>query len=122
MTLNDMSAQMQLNREFHLAIVAASGNALMTRLFKIVSHQFPDWMLYEYMFRYPELLQPSLSKEYMEHKAIVEAIGSNNPELAASNVSIHIKNLGNELVSFLEIPRELLSEKENQMLPVTKTQ
>ena len=115
MTLNDMSAQMQLNREFHLAIVAASGNTLMTRLFEIVSHQFPDWMLYEYMFRFPELLQPSLSKEYQEHKAIVEAIASKNAELAALHVVTHIKNLGNELVSFLGIARELLSEKEKQM-------
>ena len=117
MSLQDMSAQMQLNREFHLAIVAASGNALMTRLFEIVSHQFPDWMLYEYMFRYPELLQPSLSKEYQEHKAIVEALAAKNSELAALTVATHIKNLGEELVSFLGIPRHLLSEKELYRFP-----
>lgn len=111
MTLNDMPVQMQLNREFHHAIVAASGNVLMTRLFDIVSHQFPDWMLYEYMFRFPDLLVPSLTKEYHEHKAIVDAISAQDPELAARNVMIHIENLGDELVNYLGIPRELLDQK-----------
>jgi DNA-binding GntR family transcriptional regulator len=116
MTLNDMSVQMQLNREFHHAIVAAAGNSLMTKLYEMVSHQFPDWMLYEYMFRYPELLQPSLIKEFQEHKAIVDAISAQEPEQAAKNVVIHIKNLGQELVNFLGIPQALLAEKEKQMM------
>ena len=121
MTLSDMSAQMQLNREFHLALVASGGDALMTKLFEIVSHQFPDWMLYEYMFRYPELLQPSLSTEFQEHKAIVDAIAAKNSDLAALKAATHIKNLGNELVNFLGIPREMLLEKEKQMMSVPKT-
>lgn len=116
MTLNDMSAQMQLNREFHHALVAAGGNSLMTRLYDIVSHQFPDWMLYEYMFRHPELLQPSLTREFHEHKAILEAISAKNTELAAKHVIVHIKNLGEELVSYLGISQDLLTEKEEQML------
>jgi DNA-binding GntR family transcriptional regulator len=116
MTLNEMSVQMQLNREFHHAIVSAGGSSLMTKLFDLVSHQFPDWMLYEYMFRYPELLQPSLSKESQEHKAIVDAIAQQDSELAAINVANHIKNLGKELVGFLGIPQDLLSEKEKQMM------
>jgi DNA-binding GntR family transcriptional regulator len=120
-TLNDMSVQMQLNREFHHAIVAAGGNALMTRLYAMVSHQFPDWMLYEYMFRYPELLQPSLTKEFQEHKAIVDAISAQDPEQAANNVVIHIKNLGTELISFLGIPQILLVEKEKQMLSIPRS-
>ena len=116
MSLNDMSAQMQLNREFHHALVAAGGNALMTRLYETVSHQFPDWMLYEAMFRHPELLQPSLTHEFQEHRAIVEAISARDAGLAARNVITHIKNLGEELTSFLGIPRDLLAEKEKQML------
>lgn len=118
MTLNDMSVQMQLNREFHHAVVAAGGNSLMTKLYEMVSHQFPDWMLYEYMFRYPELLQPSLTKEYREHKAIVDAISAQNPEIAANQVVTHIKNLGQELVTFLGIPQILLNEKEEQMMAI----
>ena len=115
MTLNEMSAQMQINREFHLAIVMSSGNALLTRLYNVVSHQFPDWMLYEYMFRFPDLLLPSLINELNEHKAILEAVSIGNPEKAAQNVVTHIKNLGKELVVYLNIPQDLLDEKEKNI-------
>jgi DNA-binding GntR family transcriptional regulator len=118
MSLNDMSMQMQLNREFHQAIVRAGGNSLMTRLYVTVSHQFPDWMLYEYMFRFPELLEPSLIKEFQEHTAIVDSIASKNAEQAARNVAIHIKNLGLELIGFLGIPENLLSEREKQLTAI----
>jgi DNA-binding GntR family transcriptional regulator len=120
MSLNDMSMQMQLNREFHYSIVTASGNPLMTKLYEVVSHQFPDWMLYEYMFRHPELLQPSLTHEFQEHKAIVDAIAARNPEEAARNVITHIKNLGEELVNFLGISKALLAEKEAQLVSIVK--
>ncbi|MEI6290762.1 MAG: GntR family transcriptional regulator [Chloroflexota bacterium] len=115
-TLNDMSAQMQINREFHHAIVAASGNVLLTRLYDITSHHFPDWMLYEYMFRYPALLVPSLTKEHEEHRAIVDSIAAGDAELVAQNVFVHIKNLGLELVQYLKIPQDMLLEKENNLL------
>jgi GntR family transcriptional regulator, rspAB operon transcriptional repressor len=118
MSLNDMSTQMQLNREFHHAIVESSGNALLTKLFEVVSHQFPDWMLYEYMFRHPELLQPSLTKEFYEHKDIVDAIAAHDSEQTTKNVITHIKNLGQELITFLEIPPDLLSEKEKQIVVI----
>lgn len=120
MTLNEMSTQMQINREFHQAIVAAGGNLLMTKLYEIVSHQFPDWMLYEYMFRHPELLQSSLTTELQEHKAIVDAISAQNPEQAALTVITHIRNLGKELVSYLGIPQILLTEKEDNILAIPR--
>jgi DNA-binding GntR family transcriptional regulator len=116
MDLNDMSAQMQLNRDFHRALVAAGGNSLMLKLYEMVSHQFPDWMLYEYMFRFPELLLPSLTKEYEEHKAIVDAISAMDPVLAVKCVTTHIKNLGEELISFLGVPEALLREKEDLLI------
>jgi len=114
-SLSDMPLQMQINREFHLAIVEASGNALMTRLYEMVLHQFPDWMLYEYMFRHPELLLPSLKNEFIEHKNIVDAISAQNSEQTSQKVIIHIKNLGLELINFLGIPPELMAAKEKQV-------
>jgi DNA-binding GntR family transcriptional regulator len=116
MTLNDMSAQMQLNREFHLAIITAGGNSLLIKLYDMVSHQFPDWMLYEYMFRFPELLHPSLTNEFKEHKAIVDAIATQDPETAVQCVTTHIRNLGEELISFLGVPESMLKEREALML------
>jgi len=116
MSLSDMSAQMQLNREFHHSIVLAGNNSLLLKLYEIVSHQFPDWMLYEYMFRFPDLLQPSLTNEFNEHKAIVDAIASQNPDDAAKSVVAHIKNLGSELINFLGIPESQIKEKEEHLL------
>ncbi|MDO9128504.1 MAG: GntR family transcriptional regulator [Anaerolineales bacterium] len=117
-TLNDMSQQRQLNREFHRSLVAASGNSLLTRLYEMVSNQFPDWMLYEYMFRHPELLQPSLAKEYQEHKAIVDAVAVGDAGLAAQYAVEHIRNLGGELITFLRIPKTLLDATEEQLRPL----
>lgn len=108
LTLNDMSTQRHLNREFHLAIVRASGNSLQSKLYQIVANTFPDWMLYEYMFRHPELLEQSLKEEYQEHVDIVEALKVHDEERSAKMTLIHIKNLGKELVEFLGVPAELI--------------
>jgi DNA-binding GntR family transcriptional regulator len=120
MSLSDMSTVMQINREFHHALVAASGNPLLLKLYEVVSHQFPDWMLYESMFRHPELLQPSLTDEFHEHQAIVEALAAGNPEAAARQVVAHIKNLGEELVNFLGISPDWLAAREAQLGSVIK--
>jgi DNA-binding GntR family transcriptional regulator len=117
-TLADMSTQRQLNREFHRALVAASGNSLLTRLYEMASNQFPDWMLYEYMFRHPELLPSSLAKEYQEHKAIAEAVANGDAMLSVKHAIEHIRNLGNELVSYLKIPQKLLDTTEEQLKPL----
>jgi len=116
-TLNDMSAQRQLNREFHLLVATASGNLQLVHLCEMAANKFPDWMLYEYMFRHPELLQSSLEKEYSEHRAIVAAIAAQDPVLAVQAVTRHIQNRRIELVTYLDIPQELLDQKARQLNP-----
>lgn len=118
MTLNDMSRQRQLNREFHQSLVAAGGNQLLSKMYAQVINSFPDWMLYEYMFRHPELLESSLTQEYHEHKAMVEAIAAGDAELAAEHTLEHVLNLGRELVIFLGIPESLLRPKEQELGPL----
>jgi DNA-binding GntR family transcriptional regulator len=112
--LQEMSQHRQLNKRFHLAVARASGNTLLMKLYEMVSNLFPDWRLYEYMFRHPELLENSLEREAGEHQAIVDALASHDPELAVQQVVTHIKNLSTELVEFLYVPAQLLSEKEKQ--------
>jgi DNA-binding GntR family transcriptional regulator len=118
--LQDMSQHRQLNKRFHLLIATMSGNSLMNKLYEMISNLFPDWRLYEYMFRHPEMLESSLEREYLEHKAIVDAFQAGEPERAARQVIQHIRNLRVELETFLEIPPEMIAEKEEQireMLP-----
>ncbi|MGD0612935.1 MAG: GntR family transcriptional regulator [Anaerolineales bacterium] len=117
-TLKDMSAQRQLNREFHLLVASASGNLQLTRLCEMAANKFPDWMLYEYMFRHPELLQTSLEKEYTEHQAIAAAIAAADPDLAVLCVTRHIQNRRDELVAYLGIPPDLLDKKARQLNPL----
>jgi DNA-binding GntR family transcriptional regulator len=117
-SLDDMSALRQLNKEFHTRIVESAGSTLLNKLYEMATNSFPDWMLYEYLFRHPELLQTSLKREYQEHKAIVEALSRNDPHSASESVLQHIKNLGDELEVYLDISGKSIQEIENLIEPM----
>jgi hypothetical protein len=46
----------------------------------------------------------------------VDAIAARDPVLAVKCVTTHIKNLGEELISFLGVPEALLREKEDLLI------
>jgi DNA-binding GntR family transcriptional regulator len=115
-SLNDMSHARQLSREFHLSIVKASGDSLLVKLYSVAANSFPDWMLYEAMFRHPELLAASIKAEQAEHRAILRALINHNAEEAARLVSQHILHMGRDIEKLLDIPGEQLREKERQAL------
>jgi DNA-binding GntR family transcriptional regulator len=111
LSLNDMSTLRQLSRQFHQSVVAIGQNNTLDRLYGMVMNSFPDWMLYEYLFRHTDLLESSLSNEYQEHMALVEAIEAGNADLAEQRAIVHIRQLGDELVEYLGIPYEVLESK-----------
>ena len=111
LSLDDMSTLRKLSRQFHQSVVAIGGNSTLNRLYEMVMNSFPDWMLYEYMFRHTDLLESSLADEYQEHMTVVEAIEAGNADLAEQQAIAHIRNLGRELVSFLGISKETLESK-----------
>jgi DNA-binding GntR family transcriptional regulator len=111
LSLEDMSTLRQLSRQFHRSVVAIGGNSTLDRLYEMVMNSFPDWMLYEYLFRHTELVQSSLSDEYREHMALVEAIQAGNADLAERMAIAHIRQLGVDLVEYLGIPNETLEAK-----------
>lgn len=115
-SLSDMSQARQLSREFHLSIVRAAGDRMLFRLYSVVANSFPDWMLYEAMFRHPELLAASINAEQAEHRAILRALTSRNAEEAAQLVARHILHMGRDIEKLLDIPGERLREKERQVL------
>jgi DNA-binding GntR family transcriptional regulator len=116
--LKDMSRERALSRQLHGAIVAAAGNAQLVKIYTTVLNAFPDWMLYEYLFRHPECLAASMNSEYKEHCAIVEAVGCHQAELAVERTLEHLMNRGKELETFLGIPRDLVQATESQILPL----
>ena len=111
LSLEDMSTLRQLSRQFHQAVVAISGNSMLDRLYEMVMNSFPDWMLYEYLFRHTDLLESSLADEYEEHMKLVEAIEAGDAALAEQVAVAHIRDLGEDLETFLDISHEVLESK-----------
>ncbi len=110
-SLDDMSALRQLSRQFHQSVIAMGNNAMLDRFYEMAINKFPDWMLYEYLFRHPDALESSLKKEYEEHMALIEAVEAGDPDQAEACARTHIYTLKEELVSFLEVEKELLESK-----------
>jgi DNA-binding GntR family transcriptional regulator len=111
LSLKDMSASRTLSRQFHQLVIESSGNLLLSRIYATVMNIFPDWMLYEAMFRHPEKLENSLTNEQAGHKALVDAIEKGDADLAARYAGEHVRELGKQMVNFLNVPQELLDEK-----------
>jgi DNA-binding GntR family transcriptional regulator len=111
LSLEDMSTLRQLSRQFHQSVVAIGGNSMLDKLYEMVMNAFPDWMLYEYMFRHADLLESSLADEYQEHMTLVEAIEAGDADLAEQMAIAHIRGLGEDLGTFLDIPQEVLETK-----------
>ena len=114
--LEDMSRLRELSRQFHVQVMTMSGSPLLTRLYEIVSAQFPDWMLYEAMFRHPEALTESLRVEQKQHRAIVDAISARDAQAAARAARDHILSLGKDLEIYLGISHERIQQVEKQDL------
>lgn len=116
--LRDMAQERILNRELHGAIALAAGSTVLYKMYITVLNTFPDWMLYEYMFRHPELLDESIRNEYEEHCSIVAALAEHNPDLAVQRSLEHLTNRGRELEKYLDVPGELIHAKEDQVMPL----
>jgi DNA-binding GntR family transcriptional regulator len=120
-TLNEMANERKLSREFHSVIAQASRNELLIKLYAMVANAFPDWLLYEALFRNPELLADSTANTLKEHIAIVDALKKRNGAKAAKASIEHVMESGKWLEEYLGIPARLLREKEEQVSPLMKT-
>ena len=118
--LNEMPRERQLSREFHSTIAEASGNDLLVKLYAVVANAFPDWLLYEALYRIPELLANSVAQTYEEHTAILDALINGDADRAAQSSIEHVLDSGKWLEEYLGIPGELLREKEQQVIHLIK--
>jgi DNA-binding GntR family transcriptional regulator len=119
-SLKEMSTARRLSREFHSAVAEASRNDLLNKVYAIVANAFPDWLLYEALFRKPELRAESMATTHEEHIAIVEALKKRDGDTAARISVGHVMESGKWLEDYLDIPSELLREKEEQVLFLLK--
>ncbi|MBI3168921.1 MAG: GntR family transcriptional regulator [Chloroflexi bacterium] len=118
--LSEMPQERQLSREFHAAIAEASGNNLLIQLYAIVSNAFPDWLLYEALYRKPELVSSSVAQTHDEHSAILEAFKKHDPDLAVKVSLEHVMESGRWLELYRNIPAKSLREKEKQVSHLIK--
>ena len=84
--LKDVPSERKSSREFHSAIAEATKNDLLIKLYAVVSNAFPDWLLYEALFRYPELFADSMTSTYKEHVAIVDALKKGDAETSRAEI------------------------------------
>jgi DNA-binding GntR family transcriptional regulator len=119
-SLKEMSMARRLSREFHSALAEASKNDLLVKLYAVVANAFPDWLLYEALFRKPEILADSMADTHRDHIAIVDAIKKGDGDRAAQKSIEHVMESGKWLEEYLSIPAELLREKEEQVLFLSK--
>ncbi len=118
--LHEMPQERQLSREFHTIIAEASGNELLVKLYAVVANAFPDWLLYEALYRKPELLTGSVTQTYEEHSAIMDALIHGNADKAVQESIEHVLDSGRWLEEYLNIPADLLREKEQQVTSLVK--
>ena len=120
-SLDEMSIERKLSRDFHAAIAEASHNELLVKLYNVVANAFPDWILYEAMFRKPEILSESMTDMHREHSEIVNALKKRDGMKAAKfSVEHVIESSGKWLEKYLDIPADLLREKEEQVQMLMK--
>ena len=110
--LNEMPLERQLSGEFHSVVAEASGNDLLVKLYAIVANAFPDWLLYEAVYRDPELLTDTFSQTYNELKSILDALKKGDADQAVQATMAHVLDSGKWLKEYLDVPAELLREKE----------
>lgn len=114
-SLDHMPSRRQMNREFHVNISKKCGSSTLKRLHEIVWNKFPDWMLYEGLYRDPSSLTPRLQREIEEHRALLDAIANGNVKLAKQISISHIKVMKEDLIEVFEISGQVLEEKQEQM-------
>lgn len=119
-SLKDVPTERKSSREFHSAIAESTRNELLIKLYAVVSNAFPDWLLYEALFRYPEMLADSMMRTYKEHVAIVDALKKGDADRAAQKSIEHVMESGKWLEEYLDIPAQYLREKEEQVSPLMK--
>ena len=77
-------------------------------------------MLYEALYRKPELVSGSVAQTHEEHAAILDAFKMRDPDLAVKLSLEHVMESGKWLEKYRNIPAKLLREKEKHVSHLIK--
>lgn len=114
-SLDDMTARRKANREFHGRIARRCGSPTISRLYEIVWNKYPDWMLYEGLYKDPETLAPRLQLEIDQHRAVLDEIARRDVEGARRIITSHIRVMKEDLIDVFRLSGRIIEEKERQM-------
>lgn len=114
-SLDDMPLRREMNREFHGRIGRSCGSTTVNRLYEIVWNKFPDWMLYEGLYRDPDTLRPRLQRENEEHRALLAEIAKRNVSGARRIITNHIRIIKRDLIEVFDLSNQTIEEKRQQL-------
>jgi len=77
-------------------------------------------LLYEALYRKPELVSSSVAQTHDEHAALLAAFKKHDPDLAVKLSLEHVMESGKWLETYLNYPSKLLREKEKQVSHLIK--
>lgn len=82
--MNDIPARVQLDADFHIAIAKMSGNRLLWKFVETMTVLLRDFIS-------KGIMMPGSNEDgLIRHAAIIEAIGSGNPDLAEAAIRDHL--------------------------------
>jgi DNA-binding GntR family transcriptional regulator len=84
---NDYTGYLDVDRQFHEAVISASGNQHLSQLMKSLRDRIQ-------MVRHRSVILPGRArKSFQEHLSIIDALSARDPDLAEHRVRTHIRNV-----------------------------
>lgn len=114
-SLDDMPSRRMINRELHGRIGSSCRSPTIIRLYEIVWNKYPDWMLYEGLYRDPNSLEPRLQQEIEEHRELLDAIARRDVNGARRTTRNHVKIMKRDLIEVFDLSSQAIEEKKQQL-------
>ena len=88
---NDYTGYLDVDRQFHEAVISATGNRHLSQLMKSLRDRIQ-------MLRHRSVILPGRArKSFQEHLQIIDALEARDPDLAEERMRIHISNVKSDL-------------------------
>ena len=98
---HDYAGYLDVDRQFHEAVISASGNRHLSQLMKSLRDRIQ-------MLRHRSVILPGRArKSFQEHLQIIDALAARDPDLAEERIRTHIRNVKSDLtIAMADRPAE----------------